>query len=110
MERKLYLRLYSIVVAACQRISHPGVVFPDRWILPVYFRAVLHDRPTRWACDPANWPSDLAPARLPSQPTMSRRLRTGHIRWPWWSYSPNTEARPICEPMTMPSTGSAGTR
>ena len=81
MERKLWTRLYPVVVAVCQRISHPGVVFTDRWIVLVYFWAVIHDRPTSWACDQANWPKDLGPARLPSQPTMSRRLRLAHVQW-----------------------------
>lgn len=81
MERKLWTRLYPIVAEACQRISHPKVSFSDRWILLVYFWAVLHDRPTSWACDPANWPPELRPARLPSQPTMSRRLRSAQIQW-----------------------------
>ena len=81
MERKLWTRLYPILVAVCQRISHPKVVFADRWILLVYFWAVIHDRPTSWACQRINWPDDLCPAQLPSQPTMSRRLRTPHIQW-----------------------------
>jgi hypothetical protein len=81
MERKLWTRLYPIVVAVCQRISHPQVAHTDRWILLVYFWAVLHDRATAWACQRINWPDDLGPARLPSQPTMSRRLRTPHIQW-----------------------------
>ena len=81
MERKLWTRLYPIIVASCQRISHPRVLFSDRWILLVYFWAVIHDRPTSWACQRLNWPDDLCPARLPSQPTMSRRLRTPHIPW-----------------------------
>ncbi len=81
MERKLWTRLYPILVAVCQRISHPKVVFTDRWILLVYFWAVIHDLPTSWACQRINWPDDLGPAQLPSQPTMSRRLRTPHIQW-----------------------------
>jgi Transposase DDE domain len=81
MERKLWTELYPIVVAVCQRISHPKVVFTDRWILLAYFWAVIHDRPTSWACQRLNWPDDLCPAQLPSQPTMSRRLRTPHIQW-----------------------------
>ncbi len=81
MERKLWTRLYPIIVAVCQRISHPKVVFSDRWILLVYFWAVIHDRSTSWACQRINWPDDLGPAQLPSQPTMSRRLRTPHIQW-----------------------------
>jgi hypothetical protein len=81
MERKLWTRLYPIVVDVCQRISHPKVRFTDRWILLVYFWAVVHDRPTAWACQEINWPEDLRPAQLPSQPTMSRRLRTAHVQW-----------------------------
>ncbi len=47
----------------------------------VYIWAVLHDRPTVWACDPKNWPEGLWPRRkLPSQPTMSNRLRTTEVQ------------------------------
>lgn len=81
MERKLWTRLYPIIHTACQRVSHPKVVYSDRWIVLVYFWAVLHDRPTSWACRTCNWPDDLCPARLPSQPTMSRRIRTPHVQW-----------------------------
>lgn len=83
MERKLWTRLYPIIVSCCQRLSHAKVLFTDRWILLVYFGAVIHDRPTSWACQQDNWPDDLGPARLPSQPTMSRRLRTPHLQWAW---------------------------
>ena len=44
-------------------------------IVRVYLWAVLHDRPTRWACEPRAWDRRTRPAALPSQPTMSRRLR-----------------------------------
>jgi hypothetical protein len=81
MERKLWTRLYPIAAEVCQRISHPRVQFTDRWILLVYFWAVVHDRSTSWACQKASRPDDLRPAQLPSQPTMSRRLRSAHIQW-----------------------------
>jgi hypothetical protein len=29
-----------------------------------------------WACDARNWPEEMKLGRLPSQGTMSRRLRT----------------------------------
>ena len=48
--------------------------------MSVYLWAVVHDRPTSWACDRANWPKDLCPGMLPSQPTMSRRLRTTEVQ------------------------------
>jgi hypothetical protein len=84
MERKLYRRVYRLVVAACQRLErsrHATPSIPDRWIVLVYLWAVIHDRPVSWACRRAHWPADLAPMRLPSQPTMSRRLRTGRVLW-----------------------------
>jgi hypothetical protein len=81
MERKLWTRLCDLVAESCRRISHPGVRFSDRWILLVYLWAVLHDRPTSWACREENWPRDLRPFELPSQPTMSRRLRSPHVQW-----------------------------
>jgi len=37
--------------------------------------AALHDRPILWACHPGNWPAHLRPDPLPSQSTMSRRLK-----------------------------------
>lgn len=84
MERKLYLRVYRLVVAACQRLGGSRYARPsiaDRWIVLVYAWAVIHDRPVSWACRRAHWPADLAPARLPSQPTMSRRLRSPRVHW-----------------------------
>jgi hypothetical protein len=47
----------------------------------VFFWAVLHERPVSWACRAENWPEGLWPRRrLPSQPTMSRRLRTTEVQ------------------------------
>ena len=46
----------------------------------MYLWAVLHDRPTSWACDVRNWPNDLWPGKLPSQSTMSRRLQTTEVQ------------------------------
>ena len=50
-------------------------------IVRVHLWAVVHDRPTSWACDPANWPARARPACLPDQSTVSRRTRRGaHAR------------------------------
>jgi hypothetical protein len=46
----------------------------------VYLWAVLHDRPVSWACKPKNWPPELWTRKLPSQSTMSRRLRTAEVQ------------------------------
>lgn len=45
-------------------------------VVRVYLWAVLHDRPTSWACRRDCWDERSRPKSLPSQPTMSRRLRT----------------------------------
>lgn len=73
MERELWKTLYML----SRLLDKPW----GRWrystaeILGAYFWAVVHDRPTTWAADPAQWPSDLRPAWLPPQSTLSRRLR-----------------------------------
>jgi Transposase DDE domain len=43
-------------------------------IVVVYWWAVIHDRPVSWAVVVENWPAELRPW-LPSQATMSRRVR-----------------------------------
>jgi hypothetical protein len=44
-------------------------------IVGVYLWAVAHDRPTSWAAEPQNWPKSMQRPHLPSQSTLSRRLR-----------------------------------
>jgi len=74
MEAKLYASLYKVVLS----LPHPRKKrcrFNDRIIVMVYLWSVLWDRPVCWACDPDNWfgKNDF---ELPSDTTMSRRLRT----------------------------------
>ena len=79
MERELWLLLYEI---GTKLDKHWG-----RWkystaeIVVVYFWCVLHDRPMAWGIDPANWPDDLRPLDLPTQPTLSRRMRRPDTQW-----------------------------
>ena len=73
MERELWQALYLLASGLDKRWG--------RWkystaeIVAVYFWAVLHDRPTSWAAQPADWPADLRPDPLPPQSTLSRRLK-----------------------------------
>jgi hypothetical protein len=77
MEGQLFALLYEVVAALGKGHSFKGRRFGDSWVVSVYLWAVLHDRPTAWACDARNWPEAERRWRvLPSQPTMSRRLRT----------------------------------
>ena len=48
-------------------------------VVRVYLWAVLHDRPVDWACKRRHWDRHICPRPLPSQSTMSRRLRTNVI-------------------------------
>ena len=50
--------------------------FTNRRIVAVYYWSVLHDRPVSWAVQRCNWPVALRRWPLPSNTTMSRRLRT----------------------------------
>jgi hypothetical protein len=81
MERKLWKVLYrAVMIAAYDAGDRRAPEFSDRTIALVYLWAVLHDRPTCWACDRHHWPDRLMPRPLPSQPTMSRRTRTAAVR------------------------------
>lgn len=74
MEAQLYGSLYKLVWS----LAHPRqrrTRFNDRIIVIVYLWSVLWERPVCWACDVANWGGRNA-FELPSDSTMSRRLRT----------------------------------
>lgn len=76
MERERFARMRMVLMRVAaghhdnSRCSHR-----DSVILLLLLWAALHRKPVSWACDPLRWPADLRPRRLPSQPTMSRRLR-----------------------------------
>lgn len=74
MERELWSLLYHITYRLGDSFGEWRYSTAD--IVVAYFWAVVHDRPTDWASQAKNWPADLRPATLPSQSTLSRRLRT----------------------------------
>ena len=77
MEAKLYAALYKLVSS----LAHPRrkrCRFNDRIIVMVYLWSVLFDRPVCWACDQDNWFGN-DDFELPSDTTMSRRLRTPSV-------------------------------
>ena len=79
MENELFARLYPRIMALpmARRLRQ---AYSDRTILLVYFWAVLHDRPTNWACQQTNWPIHQRRWKKPSPSRMSRRLRQPEIR------------------------------
>ena len=76
MEHELWLQLYAIAVRL-DNIWTKGFYRASE-IVVVYLWAVIHDRPTCWACHRCNW-HGCEPCLLPSQSTMSCRLRSGAV-------------------------------
>lgn len=81
MERELWNQLSrAIEDVARSRRATACHTFSHALIARVYLWAVLHDRPVSWACHARHWDHRTRPRRLPTQSTMSRRLRTDAIR------------------------------
>jgi hypothetical protein len=59
MERELWKALYALTV--CRDKSWGSWRYSTAEIVTVYFWAVVHDRPTRWAANSQEWPDDLHP-------------------------------------------------
>jgi hypothetical protein len=76
MERELWPRLYHLVIDVGRSLRISDVTYQPHIIFLVFLWAVLHDRPVCWACKQENWvTTTLRPATLPSESTLSRRLR-----------------------------------
>ena len=75
MEREQWKLLYALAERMGKQVNDRGR-FTTAFIVGVFLWSAIHDRPIAWACRPQNWPNELRPVRLPSQSTMSRRLRT----------------------------------
>lgn len=80
MERQLW----NAIVQLINEINKPNLSGNFRFcigqVLKVWFWAVVHDRPVSWATRRENWPVQLRRTPLPSNATMSRRLRSGPVR------------------------------
>ena len=79
MERELWTELYTELLRFDRCVGKRGEYFSDGAIAATQLWAAVHDRPTSWACREENWPAVEPPFDLPSQPTMSRRLRTAGV-------------------------------
>jgi hypothetical protein len=73
MERELWTVLYAVTMKFALREG--AWKFSTGDIVLTYFWAALHDRPMSWAVDKDHWPPDLCPVAIPSQSTLSRRMR-----------------------------------
>jgi Transposase DDE domain len=79
MERERWIRLYELA-RQLSRGWREGCRYSPATIVGVFLWAVVHDRPASWACQLANWPAELVGRGLPSQSTMSRRLKSESVR------------------------------
>lgn len=78
MERELWKSLHAMAMHLSTPVG--AWKFSAADIVVVYFWAALHDRPMCWAVDKDNWPRELCPVALPSQPTLSRRMRRAEVQ------------------------------
>src|SRR5262245_5611066 len=75
MERELWPTLYRYVRATARDVQQKYVQLQPWVIVATMLWAALHDRPVAWACNPRHWSTtELRPACLPSESTMSRRV------------------------------------
>jgi hypothetical protein len=81
MERELWVILYHWLLEHATRHHRPkGAWYSDRIIVAVWLWAVLHERAGSWAVQRRNWPAELLCFQLPSQSTLSRRLRSDRLQ------------------------------
>ena len=79
MEHQLWKAIVAVLAELDKSRTPTRFDFTDEDIVKVYYWSVICDRPTSWACHPAHWPLHLRQRPLPSQPTMSRRLRSASV-------------------------------
>jgi Transposase DDE domain len=79
MEHQLWKSIVAVLASVNQSPQGTRRSFSDEHIVKVYYWAVIHDRPTNWACDPKNWPLWQRRQQPPSPSTMSRRLRSRSV-------------------------------
>jgi len=80
MESELYKKVYQIIMEVYRKTNLKRIKFTDADIVLIYLWAVLHDRPTCWACSKKNWPIYYRKRSLPDPSTMCRRLRKQDIQ------------------------------
>lgn len=79
MEHQLLKEIMALLATLDSPRTPTRFDFSDQDIVRVYYWSVLCDRPTSWACRKEHWPAHLRRRPLPSQPTMSRRLRSPSV-------------------------------
>lgn len=79
MEGQLWKSILIVLFQLGKQCQRARESFSDARIVQVFYWAVIHDRPVCWACERKNWPLHLRRQPLPSDSTMSRRLRSKSV-------------------------------
>jgi hypothetical protein len=79
MEHQLWKAIVGVLLTLDSPPTPTRYDFSDQDIVRAFYWAVVCDRPTRWACSKRNWPIHLRKRPLPSEATMSRRLRSPSV-------------------------------
>lgn len=79
MERQLWEAIVQILIEIDKPRLSGNFQFSISEILRVWFWSVVHDRPVSWATRLENWPPDLVHIAIPSNSTISRRLRSSAV-------------------------------
>ena len=80
MERQLWIAIVTLLKEVNKSEYDPKCTYTVAVIVKVWFWAVIHDRPVCWACNACNWPIWDRRQKLPSNTTMSRRLRSAAVQ------------------------------
>jgi hypothetical protein len=83
MKAKHYRRICRLIDQVSPHGRRPRQQFSDATIAKVFFWSTGCDRPMSWACEADHWPPALLEqtlGTLPSQSTLSRRMRTVGLR------------------------------
>ena len=80
MEHQLWRSIVDVLATLSKSGKPTAFDFSDEDIVKVSYWSVIHDRPTSWACERKHWPLWRRRHALPSESTMSRRLRSKSVR------------------------------
>ena len=83
MAHQLWHSILAVLATLDNPVTPARFDFTDEDIVKVHYWSVLHDKPSGWACQMKNWPiwrRRRACGPLPSEATVSRRLRTTSVR------------------------------
>ena len=79
MEHQLWKAIVAVLATLGKPRKRRDGDFNDHDIVPIFYWAVIHDRPQEWACQARHWPCHRRRHPLPCPGTLSRRLRTPRV-------------------------------